>query len=220
MRQVVTPPGPNDAVPGWRLDGSVWSLVGANLLAIGAAIYEGWGATSLMAIYWGQSVVIGIGNFFRLLALDRFSTENFKINDRPVDPTPATKWQVAVFFAFHYGLFHFVYLMFLTVGTRGKTASDFGLFDAGFWLCIAAFAINHVWSYRYNRDIDRRGTPNIGTLMFTPYLRIVPMHLTILFGSLLAHSAAGVLLFGFLKTAADVAMHIVEHRQLKKVRSA
>ena len=78
-----------------------------------------------------------------------------------------------------------------------------------------AFALNHFWSYRYNRDVDRQGTPNIGTLMFTPYVRILPMHLTILTGGLLGK---GLLLFGGLKILADVVMHLIEHAQLQKVR--
>lgn len=210
-RKALTPPGPEDAAPAYTFDGSIWSLVGANLLAIGVAIYEGWGMLPLMALYWGQSVVIGGSNFFRILSLERFTTENLKMNDRPVKPTPATKRQVAVFFALHYGIFHFVYLMFL-----GSDTDDKPLFDSWFWLCMATFAVNHFWSYRYNREIDRRGIPNLGTLMFTPYIRIVPMHLTIIFGSMAGGGMFGLLLFGLLKTAADVAMHVVEHAQLQK----
>jgi hypothetical protein len=213
-RQVVTPLRAADDAPDWTFDGSIWSLIGANLLAIGTAIYEGWGASSLMAVYWAQSVVIGIANFFRLLALDRFSTKDFRINNRSVEPTPAIKRQVAFFFAAHYGLFHTVYFLFLIADSHAA------LFPPWFWICVAAFAANHFWSYRYNRDLDRHGTPNIGTLMFTPYIRIVPMHLAIIFGALLADTVVGLLLFGVLKTVADVVMHIVEHRQLKKVREA
>jgi len=213
-RQFVTPPRSGDAAPGWTLDGSVWSLVAANVLALGAAIYQDWSMTSLMLLYWGQSVVIGVANVFRMLALDRFSTENFTMNNRPVDPTPATKRQVAAFFSLHYGFFHAGYLVFLLADLRGGQP-----FPAWFWVCTAGFAANHLWSYRYNRDLDRQGTPNIGTLMFTPYIRIVPMHLTIIFGGLLAHTNAGLLLFGALKTVADVVMHAVEHRRLARVRA-
>jgi hypothetical protein len=49
--------------------------------------------------------------------------------------------------------------------------------------------------------------------MFTPYVRIVPMHLTILLGATLG-SGKGLLLFGVLKTLADVVMHVIEHRRL------
>ena len=212
-RNLVKPPRAGDTAPHYAVDGSVWSLVAANVIALGVAGYLGWSTASLMLVYWAQSVVIGAANVFRILALDRFSTANFTMNDRPVDPTPATKRQVAAFFALHYGIFHLVYLMFLASDSRGAP-----LFLPGFWACTAAFAANHLWSYRYNRDLDRQGTPNIGTLMFTPYLRIVPMHLTIIFGGLLVHTGAGLLLFGALKTAADVAMHVVEHAQIKKVR--
>ena len=214
-RRLVTPLSASEAAPGWSADGSIWSLVAANCLALGTALYQDWGATSLMLLYWGQSVVIGVANVFRMLALDRFSTVNFTINDKAVDPTPATKRQVAAFFAFHYGMFHAVYLGFLLADSRSGSE-----FAPWFWVCTAGFAANHLWSYRYNRDIDRQGTPNIGTLMFTPYVRIVPMHLTIIFGGLLAHTDAGLLLFGALKTIADVVMHAVEHRQLARVRTA
>ena len=212
-KQVVTPPRAGDIAPDWTFDGSIWSLVAANVFALGVAFYEDWSVASLMMLYWSQSVIIGISNVFRILALDRFSTENFTMNDQPVDPTPETKRQVALFFAAHYGIFHGGYLVFLLTDMNGDM-----MFVPWFWACIAAFAGNHFWSYRYNRDLDRQGTPNIGTLMFTPYLRIIPMHLTIIFGGLMVSTGAGLLLFGVLKTLADVGMHLVEHAQLKKIR--
>ncbi len=63
--------------------------------------------------------------------------------------------------------------------------------------------------------MDAQGTPNIGTLMFTPYLRVVPMHLTIVFGAV-ALGSTGVLVFGGMKMVADVAMHVAEHRLLTR----
>ncbi len=169
---------------------------------------KGWTLIDLMLVYWLQSVIIGVSYFARILALDKFSTENFTINDRAVAPTCGTKIQTACFFAVHYGLFHVVYLIFILSETSLAAIADPQL-----WICALAFAGNHVYSYRYNRDADGRGTPNIGTLMFTPYLRILPMHLTIVFG-LMSSSLFGLAFFGTLKTAADVAMHAVEHRVL------
>jgi hypothetical protein len=212
-RKAVTPLRADESAPHFLLDGSVWSLVAVNLFALCIARWQGWSTVSLMIVYWAQSVIIGVANVFRILALDRFSTENFKINDKPVDPTPATKRNVAGFFALHYGFFHLIYLLFLLADARGER-----LFTAWFWACTAAFALNHLWSYRYNRDVDRQGTSNIGILMFTPYLRIVPMHLTILLGGALPARGASLWLFGGLKTLADALMHVVEHLQLKKVR--
>ena len=212
-KQAMIPPGRADAEPAWTDDGSIWTLLAANGLSLAAAIYNDWSTVSLMLLYWSQSVIIGISNVFRILTLDRFSTENFRINNRRVEPTTGTKWQVAIFFALHYGFFHLVYMMFLLTGSKGEP-----LLVPGFWACMLAFAVNHIWSYHYNRELDRKGTPNIGTLMFTPYLRIIPMHLTIIFGGLFAQSRVSLILFGLLKTIADAGMHLVEHRQIKKVR--
>lgn len=192
----------------------MWLLVGANLLTVVAAVVQDWDALSLMLLYWGQSVVIGVSNVFRLLKLEKFSTKGFRINDRPVDPTTSTKVQTAVFFAFHYGIFHAAYLVFLIGGSDSMDS-----LNIWFWVCMGMFAANHFWSFRYNIEVDRRGTPNIGTLMFVPYIRIVPMHMTIIFGAAFIGSAFTLILFGLLKTAADVAMHLVEHRQLQKVRA-
>jgi hypothetical protein len=208
-KHLAVPPKTGEQAPHVTLDGSVWSLVAANVLALAVAHYRGWPLVSLMLLYWGQSVVIGVSYLFRILALEKFSTESFTINDQPVEPTPATKRKVAAFFALHYGVFHVVYLIFIYAERRNAAA-----LDVWFWICVGAFALNHAWSYRYNRDHDRQGTPNIGTLMFTPYLRIIPMHLTILGGGVLG-KGGGLLLFGGLKTVADVLMHVIEHRRIK-----
>jgi ribosomal protein L37AE/L43A len=215
LRRAAAIPKAGDRVPRVATDRSVWLLLAANVAALVIALVGQWNTTLLMAAYWAQSVIIGGSNVFRILALDRFSTEGLKMNDRPVDPTPATKRQVAGFFALHYGIFHAAYLAFLLAETKAGL-----LFDGWFWLCTAAFGANHLWSYRYNRALDREGTPNLGTLMFTPYLRVIPMHLTIVLGGLFVNSGFGLLLFGGLKTLADVAMHLVEHAQLRKVRGA
>jgi len=50
---------------------------------------------------------------------------------------------------------------------------------------------------------DALGKPNLGKLMFLPYLRILPMHLTIIFG-IIGGSTFSILFFVALKTIADV----------------
>jgi hypothetical protein len=58
--------------------------------------------------------------------------------------------------------------------------------------------------------------------MLLPYLRIVPMHLTVMLGIGAMHGnapfglAATLALFFVLKTTADVAMHRLEHRLLRR----
>ena len=109
---------------------------------------------------------------------------------------------------FHFGFFHFGYLVFIFAENTGRSPLGLGLL-----ICTLAFAFNHYFSYRYHREVDASGTPNIGTLMFTPYLRVVPMHLTIVFGAVTLGST-GILVFGLMKMIADVAMHLAEHKML------
>ena len=62
---------------------------------------------------------------------------------------------------------------------------------------------------------DLRGRPNLGTLMFTPYLRVVPMHLAILAGGNAAGSVA-LWVFSALKTASDLLLdHIDRHMAIR-----
>ena len=189
-------------------DRSVVVLLLSNLFTIGLALYQHWDVYVLMWVYWGQSVIIGYFNFRRILDLDKFSTAGFLINDQPVKPTRATQRQTAVFFALHYGIFHLVYLGFL--GAETNVPGGFPVFDV--LLCIGVFYLNHWFSYRYNREQERERVPNIGSIMFFPYIRIIPMHLMIIVGvTFLGGNAGALVVFLLMKTAADVAMHIAEH---------
>jgi hypothetical protein len=192
----------------WLSDRSVVALLGSNLFTIVLALVQQWDVGELMWIYWGQSVVIGYFNVHRILDLGQFSTEGFRINGKPVEPTPKTQRETALFFAMHYGFFHFGYLVFLFAET------DVGgrLPWIGIAVCILAFYLNHRYSYHYNRDLEQDRVPNIGSIMFYPYVRIIPMHLMIVSGSqFMGDSRVALLIFLLLKTAADVAMHVIEH---------
>ena len=186
-------------------DLSFWALVVSNLAVIVWALAQQWPIGTIMWIYWGQSVSIGIFWFSKLLSLKQFSTKDFKINDRPVEPTRATKIQTSVFFLIHYGFFHLGYAVFL--------CAEFGF--APFYQALAPigiFAIYQGHSFFYHRKWLARQKPNIGTMMFFPYARIIPMHLTIIFAFTYEGQTYALVLFLFLKLLADVFMHIVERR--------
>jgi hypothetical protein len=191
---------------------SVYALLITNLLTIVFAVYQGWSVREVMLIYWSQSVVIGFFNVKRMLALTEFSTDGVTMNNRAVDPTPGTKRSMALFFALHYGMFHAVYLVFLIVDSQAlRSISVVPLL-----LCVVAFIINHGYSYSSNLERDLARKPNIGTIMFFPYARILPMHLTIIFGGAMAGASTfSLVLFLLLKTLADVIMHVVEHSSRK-----
>lgn len=196
-------------------DKSLWFLLLSNIIVIFFAIKGEWSLSTTMWIYWSQSITIGFFNFIRILQLKDFSTEGLTRNGQSLQPTQKTKNEVAFFFLFHFGLFHLAYFAVLSIdplfnrtyiGESGFTESKF--------IVIAAliFFINHLFSYFYNKPKDTK-KQKIGSLMFYPYARVIPMHLTLVIGS----SLSSVLpFFLILKTFADCIMHIVEHRVLRK----
>lgn len=197
-------------------DPSLWFLVGANAITIYFALTEGWNLGTIMWIYWIQSVMIGVFNFIRIVQLEKFTTDGIKVNGVAINAnTPQaqswTKGFFAVFFLMHYGMFHFVYLIFLIVGSFipefGSSAPEWK--EVG--LVSALFFINHLFSFLFNQQRDSH-EQNIGTVMMYPYARIIPMHLTIIFGAFIN----ALPLFLILKAGADAVMHIMEHALLRK----
>lgn len=190
---------------------ALYWLVASNAVVVVIALWQRWPIGLLLWPYWVQSVIIGYFSYRRIRGLTHFSTEGFTINRRAVEPNEATKRSTANFFALHYGFFHLGYGVFLLKNPLPL--------QEWLWVVVAAvtFAINHRQSFNRFQEADRQGRPNIGTLMFLPYLRVVPMHLMIIIGvGLFGGGALAVLLFGALKTAADAAMHVAEHRLLAR----
>jgi hypothetical protein len=184
-------------------DISAWSLLAANLITITIAVRFHWNLLELMWLYWAQSVIIGVFNYVRI---------------KRCGPDPA---DTANFFALHYGFFHFIYAIFLLAFTaEGKILTNNG--DPVQWpsvlLLTLVFLLNHAFSFFYNQERDAsKETPD--RLMFFPYARIFPMHLTLIFGGLFTEFfpnlsqviPMGLLFFLGLKTLADLTMHWIEH---------
>lgn len=196
-------------------DKSTIILLLSNIVTIFFAVSMNWSLVLVMWSYWIQSVVIGIFNFWRIWNLKDFSTKGFRINNRAVEPTKETKNFTAVFFAFHYGFFHFVYAIFLAGFSLAEVFEGGNIVGLDIALVLISgliFFVGHRYSFKHNEDKGRK-KHNIGTLMFFPYVRIIPMHLTIIGGAMLGGGA--IIMFLALKTGADLVMHVIEHRLFK-----
>lgn len=190
-------------------DLTTWSLIGSNLITITFAILEKWDVRTVLWLYWWQSVVIGFFNVMKIISLREFSTAGFKLGNTPARPTTSTKVFTAFFFLFHFGFFHVIYAIFLSSSIFGRTpssASPPAFFDAN----LAVFFANGLFTFIQRKEWSRKNE-NIGTVMFAPYYRIIPMHLTIIFGGFFGHGAV-LYFFLFLKTANDVISHAVSHK--------
>lgn len=222
-----------------RADRAVHGILFSNLVTLVIAVVQGWGLLHLLWPFWAQSVIIGWYARKRILRLENFCTKGLKINGRHVDATPQAARQTANFFLIHYGIFHFVYLAFLvgmTINTDPSGYLPVTMEDTGEVLNVSlgvverldlaiyavltlGFILSHQRSFNDHVERDLAGKPNLGTLMFLPYARILPMHLCILIG--LPFGGGGVVwFFMILKTGADVLMHIVEHHVLARSAGA
>jgi len=202
-------------------DPSALSLLASNIIVMFFALTQGWSLITLMLVYWCQSVIIGLFNFLKMITMKNWESGELRINGRKADSSEGTKWFVAIFFAFHYGLFHLVYLFFIGMGalftiagpatgiTQGTGAPDF------LYVLLSAplFFANHLFSFLHNKERDSARKQNLGKMMFFPYARIVPMHITIVIGGAFLANQAALFMFLALKTIADIAMHVSEHRE-------
>ncbi len=192
----------------WRDPALLWIVAGNALTLLGALVQQ-WPAKPVMWVYWGQSVILGAANVIRMLSLKDFTTEGLRSGNRPVPATRAGQVSTATFFAFHYGFFHLAYAFFLNSNALGGPMPTGVLIPV--LANVAAFGYAHAGPLvrAGGNDLAQR-RPNLGTLMFYPYLRILPMHLAIIFGSSAPQQALP--LFIALKTGADVGLHFVEAR--------
>lgn len=204
------------------------SLILANIVTIVLAILGNWNVATVMFVYWAQSVIIGLFTVVSILGAD--SSVLAADLQKPVDKqggskkiTPSFAWVymyiLAGFFSLHYGLFHWGYFTFIVdSGLFGNVNFD----DTSLWLSCGFFFANHLYSHIIYRHEGQKGAGYVNEQFFTPYQRIIPMHLTIIFGSIviLALMVAGIsstmpvlVLFLLLKTYSDISAHRIKHHK-------
>ena len=195
------------------MNASSRNLLFSNAATLGAAFALHWDLGWLLWPYWIQSVIVGWYARRRMLALDRFSTEGFTSSGRRVAEDDSGKRSTATFFALHYGCFHLAYLAFLCKEHPVADLRSIAVLVA----CGVSFGLSQRETYASQHAADLRGRPNLGTLMFTPYLRVVPMHLAILAG---VNATGGVALWVFcaLKTLSDLLLDRIDRHMA--IRSA
>jgi hypothetical protein len=183
-------------------DPAFWALVGFNVIIIVQYQNDVKEYTTIIWLYWYQSVLIGFFAFFDMVTLkaENISIKSFTINDKPATPQQV-KGCLPWFFLLHYGIFHVVYLIFLFV--------DFHFSDIDFstlkW-ALLFLAITYTFFFIQNKIRYSHVKRNIAMLFFFPYLRIVPMHLTILAPKFFHWQPA--LTFLVLKMAMDIIGHL------------
>jgi len=227
IRTMQLPPAISRVLPeDFSTDPSLTALLLANLFTIVLAIAENWDLATVLFVYWAQSIIIGLFAVIAILSCDR-TTLIADMNTPDPDAPKKKIWNehnirlyllvMAGFFCLHYGLFHWGYFAFIVDGGLFGPP-DFS--NPGVWASCGIFFFNHLYSFLYNRGKERQGVQYLNGQFFRPYNRIIPMHLTIIFGSIvvLVFELLGVptvlpvlVLFLALKTWMDIRMHLRKH---------
>lgn len=160
---------------------------------------------TIILLFYIQSVLIGVFNVLDMLTLSNVAVDPA----RGKGDVLASKGCAAGFFTVHYGMFHLVYLFFLSTIIHFKNI-DLPFVYLSLWVLLATCTVNFV----QNKIRNRTETANLGVMFFMPYPRVVPIHLMILAPVFLHISAS--LVFLVLKTIADVIMHVVSQRAVFK----
>ena len=183
---------------------SAIALILANAVPIFGVMFFGWDAASILVLYWLESIVIGLLNIVKVLTaggLKKLGGNLF----------------LAVFFAFHYGMFTYGHGTFLDKGFGARQIIE-GLLLGGplLWTAVS-FLLSHLFSMVinfYGKGEYLKATAN--EIMMQPYVRVFIMHIVIIFGGFLVQKIGepyfAVILLIVIKTVIDFRAHIKEHR--------
>lgn len=195
---------PSEVARAYR-DPLSWVSLGVDLLPILAVFAFGWSATPLVALYWLENLVIGAFTIFRMIGTAIVSVVSL-----------AMALFMVPFFFFHYGMFCFVHGVFLRLFAGGEGGGDnlepislirwaLGTAPEMLWFVAAIAGVSLLY---YVFDFLGRGeyrTSNPQLEMFSPYGRIVTLHIAIILGAGVAFTLneplAGVLLLIFIRVA-------------------
>ncbi len=181
---------------------SVLFIVVANSIPIIGVVISGWNPYTLLLIYWGESLIIGIFNLLKMFISGLIDNGKFSMSD--FNKTAG----LCAFFIVHYGMFMLVHgifiviFMFLSLAKNAKSAGGSTAFLSAFsgfipknftptdileseFSAIIALILSHFVSF-YLYFIRTREYNYIKpeNYMMRPYKRIVVMHLTIIFGAI------------------------------------
>ena len=189
-------------------DASVRSLIFCNLLTAIWAVAEKWPLAIMIWVYWIQSMGIGFWAIINILALKEFCTKHFILGERVFPPNLFTKIFAILFFSFIFGIFHLAYAGFLARITEPGYETPI-LFAGGI------FFFDQLYSFVYRKErYYRAKKPQIGDPMGFAFMRIIPIHITIMGAGILSSVSKleftgrfSIALFLLIKTLVDVGMY-------------
>ncbi|MFB6225910.1 MAG: DUF6498-containing protein [Candidatus Paceibacteria bacterium] len=207
------------------------TLLATNLIPLIGVLFFGWQVSTLLAVYWAESGVIGFYTVLKMIRSEKLTAveakdkqSQKKLNwwkeklgaDNIEKSRFITKLFLVPFFIFHFGMFmlgHGVFLFVFISKFSSFEVVNFG----GFLVAVLGLMISHGVSY-YQNYIQQQEYKQYSPreLMGMPYSRIILMHLVIVFSGFLtlylsSFRMAALLLMVVLKIIFDLKSHIKEH---------
>lgn len=184
-----------------RWDISVTVLIITNLVPLLGVWFLGWSVASLFALYWLETLIIGLLNYPKILATDGGGW--------------GEKLFICIFFSVHFGIFLFGHRLVLVDIFKAGPEFD-SLFTRGwmFWAALSLLA-SHLFSTLFNyfsRGEYKGRSPT--QQMFAPYGRVVILHIVIIVGGALAMAFGSVwalIVLVILKIVTDIGLHNASH---------
>jgi hypothetical protein len=201
----------------FRFTPAIIALIAMNLIPLVGVLKFGWDAGTIVFLYWLENVIIGLLNIPKILACTGGH------GSRP--PSKGGLIYLAVFFAFHYGMFCFGHYFFLL--STYRTLPDFGqilpaLFSPVLFWSLLGLTLSHIVSMIVNffgKGEFKSRSPN--AQMFIPYSRIVLLHIVIILSGFAALAAgqgvATLVLLVVFKILFDLAAHVIEHSKVESL---
>jgi hypothetical protein len=231
-------PVPTKLIRPFYADWSLWTLLASNLWVLALSVVQQWPLIDILWTYWFQSVTIVLFAFLRILTFKNSTDTKSGINGRPTPLMSGDRSQFAFWFIVIFGFAHLAFACMFRVWSNQTQA----ITAMSAWPVIVAAAVffaNHLFSFVYNRKWDNATKLDMHSLIVSPFLRIIPVVVTFIFGlplgliaagefhpqvsgtsvrwaapyETLAHSTVVIVFFMLLKTWGDATMHIVEARR-------
>jgi hypothetical protein len=169
-----------------------------NMVPLAGVMFWGWSAFELIFLYWLENVVIGFRTLIAMLLTGRRHGYVAAI-------------ATSMFFTVHYGLFCFVHGMFVISifgGANGANPEGATPFTAAIGIGFIAIL---AWQFALLAlHVASKDDATAPELMFSPYPRIIVLHITILGGGFLLMVLnwphAGIVVLAILKTVMDAAI--------------
>jgi len=194
---------------------SVWTLLFSNLLFLIGIYSFNWDWRTILIVYWFENVVIGLSSIIKMVTV--ILTRKNYINFFNLG-----------FFIIHYGLFTVIHGIFLFI----LILDIFGMFEppspiiwssviSGSSILILSHFISLIYNFYFQGEV-RKAT--IEKLTTEPYIRIIVMHLVVLFSVIFAlllekfiPLLSPAVFIVVIKTVVDLLSHKHEHKKYAKI---